>query len=77
MRICLGGRAVRYELHGLIARELGTAFDLERVLNHGTLPRIYEAERPGRLLRAYVGDYLKEDVASEGLVRNLPVFPNS
>jgi predicted AAA+ superfamily ATPase len=26
------------------------------------------------LLDAYVGDYLKEEVAAEGLVRNLPVF---
>jgi predicted AAA+ superfamily ATPase len=70
----LGGRAVRYELLGLTARELGPAFDLDRLLNHGYLPRLYESERPQRLLAAYVGDYLKEEVAAEGLVRNLPVF---
>jgi predicted AAA+ superfamily ATPase len=70
----LGGRAVRYELLGLTAAELGEEFDLERLLNHGYLPRIYQAERPQRLLAAYVGDYLKEEVAAEGLVRNLPVF---
>jgi len=70
----LGGRAIRYELHGLTAHELGREFDLDRLLNHGTLPRIYEASRPGRLLEAYVADYLKEEVAAEGLVRNLPTF---
>jgi predicted AAA+ superfamily ATPase len=70
----LGGRAVRYELRGLTSAELGAAFDLERVLNHGLIPRIYESARPKRLLNGYVADYLKEEVASEGLVRNLPVF---
>jgi predicted AAA+ superfamily ATPase len=70
----LGGRAVRYELHGLTAAELGKDFDLDRVLNAGYLPRMYAAERPERLLRSYVADYLKEEVAAEGLVRNLPIF---
>lgn len=70
----LGGRALRYELHGLSANELGDDFDLDRALNHGYLPRIYESSRPGRLLEAYVSDYLKEEIAAEGLVRNLPTF---
>jgi predicted AAA+ superfamily ATPase len=70
----LGGRAMRYELHGLTAHELGRDFGLDRMLNHGYLPRIYEASRPKRMLDAYVADYLKEEVAAEGLVRNLPTF---
>ena len=70
----LGGRAVRYELRGLTAAELGAAFDLDRMLNHGYLPRIYQAARARRLLDAYVADYLREEVAAEGLVRNLPAF---
>lgn len=70
----LGGRALRYELHGLTAHELGGAFDLERALNHGWLPRVYVSDRPQRLLEAYVSDYLKEEIAAEGLVRNLPMF---
>ncbi|HTL32625.1 MAG TPA: AAA family ATPase, partial [Kofleriaceae bacterium] len=70
----LGGRALRYELFGMTASELGTDFDLDRLLNRGYLPRIYVAERAGRLLAAYVADYLKEEIAAEGLVRNLPVF---
>jgi predicted AAA+ superfamily ATPase len=70
----LGGRAVRYELHGLTAAELGGDFDLVRLLNHGYLPSHYGSDRPERGLASYVGDYLKEEVAAEGLVRNLPVF---
>lgn len=70
----LGGRAIRYELHGLTASELGTEFDLTRALNHGYLPGIYLSDQPAALLESYVADYLKEEVAAEGLVRNLPVF---
>lgn len=70
----LGGRAVRYELHGLTAQEIGHDFDLNRVLNHGYLPTLYQSDRPRPLLNSYVADYLKEEVAAEGLVRNLPVY---
>ncbi len=70
----LGGRAVRYELLGLTSAEIGAVFDLTRMLNHGYLPRIYLTESPKRLLNAYVANYLKEEIAAEGLVRNLPVF---
>ena len=70
----LGGRAIRYELFGFVARELGKEFDLERMLNHGYLPRHYLGSSPGARLRAYVDDYLKEEIAAEGLTRNLPAF---
>ena len=70
----LGGRALRYELSGLTAGELGSDFDLDRMLNHGYLPRMYESSRPRRLLDSYVADYLREEIAAEGLVRNLPAF---
>ena len=70
----LGGRALRYELRGLTAGELGADFDLDRILNHGYLPRMYESSRPRRMLDAYVADYLREEIAAEGLVRNLPAF---
>jgi predicted AAA+ superfamily ATPase len=72
----LGGRALRYELYGLTANELGEAFDLRRALNNGTLPRIYGSPQARRLLNAYVAEYLKEEVMAEGLVRHLPPFSN-
>jgi predicted AAA+ superfamily ATPase len=70
----LGGRALRYELRGLVSAELGEGLDLVRTVNRGFLPRIHESTRSSRLLESYVGDYLKEEVAAEGLVRNLPAF---
>jgi uncharacterized protein len=70
----LGGRAIRYEMFGFVSAELSPDFDLNRLLNHGYLPRIYLAKHPHRLLNAYVANYLKEEIAAEGLVRNLPVF---
>lgn len=70
----LGGRALRYELFGLVSAELGAEWDLDHVLNAGYLPRMALSRRPRRLLNAYVADYLKEEIAAEGLVRNLPVF---
>ncbi len=70
----LGGRAVRYELLGLTAVELAGDFSLERMLNSGPLPEHYAAEDPTPLLRAYVQDYLREEILEEGLTRNLPVF---
>ena len=72
----LGGRALRYELRGLTAGEHGDAFDLDRTLNHGYLPRMYDSSQPRRLLDAYISDYLREEVAAEGLVRSLPAFSN-
>jgi predicted AAA+ superfamily ATPase len=72
----LGGRAIRYEMFGFVSAELYPDFDLNRLLNHGYLPRIYFSDQPRRLLNAYVANYLKEQIAAEGLVRNLPVFSN-
>ena len=54
----LGGRALRFALRGLTAGELGDAFDLERMLNRGYLPRIYNAGPSQQLLDAYIADYL-------------------
>lgn len=70
----LGGRALRFELLGLSWYELGEHFSLEDMLNAGYLPGILLKSRPAQRLAAYVGDYLKEEIAAEGLVRNLPVF---
>ena len=57
----LGGRGLRYELFGFCSQELGADFDLDRMLNNGTLPRIYLSSSPSRLLDAYVSQYLKEE----------------
>ena len=70
----LGGRAIRYELNGLTSKELGKEFNLTRIVNHGYLPSHYNNIKPKNLIRAYVSDYLKEEVAAEGLIRSLQSF---
>lgn len=75
----LGGRALRLEMYGLVSAELGRGFELTRMLNHGYLPRHYLAEEAGayahpRLIKAYVQDYLKEEILAEALIRSLPAF---
>lgn len=69
----LGGRAIRYELFPLVYPEIPD-FDLLRALNNGLLPRHYLSNKPELLLEAYVGEYLKEEIAQEALTRNIPAF---
>lgn len=69
----LGGRAWRYEMGPLCSREI-QGFDLDRALLTGLLPAHYLSEAPERDLRAYVADYLKEEIAAEAVVRNIPAF---
>ena len=70
----LGGRALRYELSGLTAKEIGKTFDIKQMLNNGYLPSIYLQKYPQRALESYVSDYLKEEIAQEALVKNLLPF---
>ena len=70
----LGGRAVRYEMYGLSAYELQKDFNLTTMLNKGYLPRHYLSTNTKQLVDSYVEDYLKEEIADEGLSRNLPAF---
>ncbi|NQW45760.1 MAG: ATP-binding protein [Deltaproteobacteria bacterium] len=70
----LGGRAWTKELRPLCWPELGSQFELQRALNHGLLPRIYDSENYFEDLRAYHSVYLKEEIFDEGLSRNLPAF---
>lgn len=53
---------------------MGEAFDLTRLLNGGCMPDILASDHPDWRLDSYVADYLKEEIAAEGLVRNLPAF---
>jgi len=70
----LGGRALRFELLGLTSLELGKDFDLLKMTNRGYLPAIYAREDFRAAQRSYCADYLKEEIAAEGLTRNLPAF---
>jgi predicted AAA+ superfamily ATPase len=69
----LGGRAWRYAMHPLVSVEL-PRLELLQALNRGLVPSHYLEEGYERSLRAYVVDYLKEEVFAEGLTRNVAAF---
>ena len=70
----LGGRARIKNLHPFSHGELGEKFDLLRALSYGLLPPVYFSDDAEEDLEAYVGTYLKEEIAAEGLTRNIPAF---
>ena len=55
----LGGRAVHTRMYPFLAHELGTDFDLDTVLRHGSLPVVWNADDRAAALRSYVQLYLK------------------
>jgi uncharacterized protein len=69
----LGGRAWRYQMHPLVYKEISD-FKLLRALRNGLLPSHYLEEDPARSLTAYITDYIKEEIAAEGIARNIPAF---
>ncbi len=69
----LGGRAWRFELYPLVTDELED-FNLEKVLVAGLMPAHYLSSDSEMDLKAYVHDYLKEEIQAEALTRNLPAF---
>ena len=71
----LGGRAWHYEMFPLVTAELKN-INLLHALSHGMVPTHYlqDDQECKKSLKAYVQDYLKEEVFAEGLTRNIPAF---
>jgi predicted AAA+ superfamily ATPase len=69
----LGGRALRYELYPLTYKEIPD-FSLTRALNNGLLPRHYLSKIPNRLISAYIGSYLRDEIMAEAKIRNIVSF---
>lgn len=71
----LGGRARTRSLHPFVYPEVkAEGFSLERAMARGLLPPHYLSSSPDEDLASYVGTYLAEEIAAEGLARNLPAF---
>ena len=70
----LAGRALVCTFHPFMAVELQNDFNLNNALEYGTLPLIMAADHPKKVLDAYAGTYLQEEVQAEGLVRNVGDF---
>ncbi len=69
----LGGRALRYELYPLISEEIPD-FNLNKAINSGLLPRHYLSANPQKLISAYIGSYLKDEIMAEAKIRNISSF---
>lgn len=69
----LGGRAWRFSMYPLVYPEIPD-FNLLKALQNGLIPEYYQQDNPTRSLKAYVEDYLTQEIQAEGLVRNLALF---
>ena len=69
----LAGRAWFAHLHPLVSSELGPG-TLDRRLNVGSLPAVFDSPDSGEDLNAYVGVYLQEEIRAEGLLRSVETF---
>lgn len=71
----LGGRAWRYTMTPLCYPEVAPFnFDIEKIVISGLLPSHVQSSDPTQELRAYIADYLKEEIAAEAVVQNIPAF---
>ena len=70
----LAGRALKRAMHPFVPEELGDRFELGDALQHGLLPLVWDSEDRADTLAAYTQMYLREEIQSEALVRNLAGF---
>ncbi len=72
----LGGRAVECHLFPFVYAEIKDSFRLEEALSVGSLPALTNKNRKEKesILSTYTHVYLREEIQSEGLVRNLGGF---
>lgn len=73
----LAGRAFVYHLFPFSYLELQTPFRLDEALGYGMLPKVFEfntEQDKQKFLQAYTLTYLKEEIWSEQLIKNLDPF---
>ncbi len=71
----LGGRAWRYTMAPICYAELGSFdFDITKAIISGLIPSHLQSPDPIQDLRAYVADYLKEEIVAEAVIQNIPAF---
>jgi predicted AAA+ superfamily ATPase len=66
----LAGRALLKTMHPFMACELKNNFHLDEALRFGLIPLIIMSEQKIERQRTYAALYVKEEVMSEGLIRN-------
>ena len=73
----LAGRALTYHMHPLVIQEVGTAFTLQKALEWGMLPTVFQHEDVKKYLQTYAETYVREEVLQEALTRNIGAFSRS
>ncbi len=69
----MAGRALRYNLLPFSFMEVGEV-NLEKIMVSGMLPPHFLSDNPIGLIRSYVADYLKEEIAQEAQIQKIPQF---
>ena len=69
----LGGRARTRYLYPFVSAEV-PGWDLDRAILYGGIPSVYLSDEPAEDLYEYCGDYLRQEIQAEGLVRGLEPF---
>ena len=74
----LGGRASKVTLLPFVYEEIQALGEksLEEIFLRGMLPPAWADEDPDGFLEDYVSTYLQDEIAAEGVTRNLPGFGN-
>ncbi len=70
----LGGRASFITFHPFVSCELKDKLILDKALSTGLLPPVYLSSSPIDELKDYVEVYLREEIAAETAIRNLPAY---
>lgn len=72
----LGGRAGQRHLHPFNFKEVGNheSYNLPFIFEHGLVPSLFLSDDIEEDLAAYVDTYLTEEIAAEGVARNIPAF---
>ncbi|MBI5623607.1 MAG: ATP-binding protein [Elusimicrobia bacterium] len=76
----LGGRALDLKLHPLTRLELAGRFHILEACRYGTIPKVWQCladrdeEGARSVLRSYVTTYVKEEIQTEALTRNVGAF---
>lgn len=70
----LAGRAVLTPFFPLVSQEVGFNLSDSRPAQFGMLPKAFMAENPRGYLRTYAQTYLREEIQTEALTRNIGAF---
>jgi predicted AAA+ superfamily ATPase len=71
----LAGRVFERHFFPLTAKELGNSLQIERILQYGTLPKVYsEPQHAIDILESYTHTYLQQEIQQEALVKDIGAF---